>query len=60
MKYRNKRTGAVIDVSNKISGGEWEAVQPSHTPEQKEVKEKKPTAAPAKTVQKKKTVRKRG
>lgn len=26
MKYRNTRTGAVIETSGKISGGDWQAV----------------------------------
>lgn len=27
MKYRNKRTGAVVDVRSKISGRDWEKVE---------------------------------
>lgn len=27
MKYRNKRTGAVIDVESQISGKDWEKVE---------------------------------
>lgn len=29
MKYRNKRTGVVIDVSSVISGAEWEGIKGS-------------------------------
>lgn len=28
-KYRNTRTGAVITVKTKISGGYWQAVEPA-------------------------------
>lgn len=27
MKYKNKRTGAVIDVQSQISGRDWEKVE---------------------------------
>lgn len=27
MRYRNKRTGAVIEVRSQISGNEWEKVE---------------------------------
>ena len=29
MKYRNTKTGAVIDVKSVISGGYWQAVEPA-------------------------------
>lgn len=31
MKYRNTKTGAVIDVKSKISGGYWQALVPAET-----------------------------
>lgn len=27
MKYRNTKTGAVIDIKSKITGGNWQAVE---------------------------------
>lgn len=27
MKYRNKATGAVIDIKSRLSGGEWEELK---------------------------------
>lgn len=35
MKYRNIKTGAVIDVNSVISGGNWQAVEPAKQPEKK-------------------------
>jgi len=32
MRYRNKRTGVVIDVRGKVSGGDWEEVKPAPAP----------------------------
>lgn len=32
MKYKNKRTGAVIDVRSQISGRDWEKVEEEKTP----------------------------
>ncbi len=32
MKYRNKRTGSVIDIKSELSGGEWEEVKESSKP----------------------------
>ena len=31
MKYRNTKTGAIIDVKSKISGGYWQALEPVET-----------------------------
>ena len=31
MKYRNIKTGAIIDVKSKISGGHWQALMPAET-----------------------------
>ena len=31
MKYRNKKTGAVVDVSSKISGENWEKLEEEKT-----------------------------
>ena len=39
MKYRNTRTGAVIDVKSKISGENWEPVR---TPSKKPVRKGAP------------------
>lgn len=39
MKYKNTRTGAVIDTSGKIKGGDW--VEVPVAPAQPEIKEKK-------------------
>lgn len=50
MKYKNRRTGAVINTSGKISGGDWEEIPVA--PTQSEIKEKtepeKKTAPPVK------------
>ena len=50
MKYKNRRTGAVINTSGKISGGDWEEIPVA--PPQPEIKEKtepeKKTAPPIK------------
>ncbi len=32
MKYRNTVTGAVIDVTSKLSGGNWQAIEPAEAP----------------------------
>jgi len=32
MKYRNKRTGNVIDIKSKLSGDEWEEIKESPKP----------------------------
>lgn len=29
MKYKNKKTGTIIDVRSKISGGDWERYTPA-------------------------------
>lgn len=29
MMYRNKKTGSVINIENKLSGGGWEKIKPS-------------------------------
>lgn len=31
MKYRNTKTGVVIDVKSKIIGGNWQALEPAET-----------------------------
>lgn len=31
MKYRNTKTGAIIDVKTKIIGGNWQALVPAET-----------------------------
>lgn len=32
MKYRNKKTGAVIDTSTCVHGNDWEDITPSSVP----------------------------
>lgn len=32
MKYENKKTGAVIDIESKLSGGDWVEVKTSPSP----------------------------
>ena len=32
MKYINTKTGAVIDVESKISGGNWQVLEPATPP----------------------------
>ena len=49
MKYRNKKTGAVVDVSSKIFGENWEKMEegkessssPTPTPARKRATKKK-------------------
>lgn len=48
MKYRNTKTGAVIDVPSKITGGNWQAVESA-----KEAVVEKTEEAPAKKKTKK-------
>lgn len=63
MKYKNRKTGAVINTSGKISGGDWEQIpvapaqSESAEPEKKEAVPVKKTAA-KKPATKKATVRK--
>ena len=33
MKYKNIKTGAVIDATSEISGEDWQAVEPAEIPE---------------------------
>lgn len=35
MKYRNTKTGAVIDIESEISGGNWQALVPAEPAEEK-------------------------
>lgn len=66
MKYKNRRTGAVVNTSGKISGGDWEEIpvapaQPKT--EENAEPEKKVTApavkkTPAKTATKKPAAKK--
>lgn len=42
MKYKNIRTGAVIDTTSEISGEDWQALMPVMAPEKTE----KPKVAP--------------
>lgn len=37
MKYRNKRTGAVLDTAHKISGEDWEELEIVLAPDDEEV-----------------------
>lgn len=42
-KYRNKRTGSVIELNGDFSGKDWEAVEPSpDVPFDEEIPEEKP------------------
>lgn len=41
MKYKNTITGAIIDVSSKISGGGWQALEPVEAPKKKAPKKPK-------------------
>lgn len=61
MKYRNVKTGAVIDVKSEISGGNWERIdgkapaqEPSVSPAP-EKEEVKPVKKTRKTTTKKTT-----
>lgn len=42
MKYRNKKTGAVIEICSRLQGEDWEAVetQPPAKPPRKPAKKK--------------------
>lgn len=35
MKYRNTKTGRLIDVKSVISGGNWQAIEPANSIEKK-------------------------
>ena len=37
MKYRNTKTGAFIDVKSKLSGGNWQAVEPADSSVEEEI-----------------------
>ena len=41
MKYRNKKTGAVIDVKSKISGGYWQPLEVAEPPKSTSTGKKK-------------------
>lgn len=43
MKYKNVKTGAIIDVESKVSGENWESVV-EEEPEKKETSSKKDTS----------------
>lgn len=51
MRYRNTKTGAVIDTYGRISGKDWQAEEPAFSADT--AREKKPVA---KTGTRKKTV----
>lgn len=60
MKYRNVKTGAVIDVKSEISGGNWERIdgkapakEPSVSPAPETEDEVKPVKKTRKTTTKK-------
>ena len=57
MKYRNTKTGAFIDVKSKLSGGNWQAVEPadSSVEEEIEVEEEETEVAPVQPKKKKVT-----
>lgn len=58
MKFLNKATGVVIDVPCAISGPDWEEVTEAKAAVPKAAAKADPEEAPAKAVQKKKTVKK--
>lgn len=35
MKYQNTKTGAVIDIKSRITGGNWQALEPAVFSEKK-------------------------
>lgn len=37
MKYRNTKTGAVIDIKSKITGGNWQVLEPAGSAVKEEV-----------------------
>lgn len=37
MKYRNVKTGAVIDATSELSGEDWQALMPAKAPEKPKV-----------------------
>lgn len=37
MKYKNIKTGAVIDAASEISGEDWQALPPAEIPENRKV-----------------------
>lgn len=43
MKYRNRKTGCVIDIKSRLGGGDWEPVEsaPTPPPQKKQVVRKK-------------------
>lgn len=43
MKYRNRKTGCVIDIKSRLDGGDWEPMEPvtKPPPEKKKVVRKK-------------------
>lgn len=32
MQYRNRKTGSIIDIKSRLSGGDWEPVEPAPKP----------------------------
>ena len=63
MKYRNRRTGAVIDTSSRISGGDWEEVpvapaQPKNEEKAESAAHEKVTASATKKTAAKTTAKK--
>lgn len=40
MRYKNKKTGAVIDVNGTLSGGDWEEEKAPSKPSRKKVGDK--------------------
>lgn len=43
MQYRNRKTGSIIDIKSRLSGGDWEPVDPAPKPppQKKQVVRKK-------------------
>lgn len=47
MRYKNTRTGAIIETASAISGGDWQEITPAVAPKPSEVKVDAPTKATA-------------
>lgn len=40
MKYKNRKTGAIIEIESKLTGGDWEEVKASSKSSRKKAGEK--------------------
>lgn len=48
MKYKNKKTGFVIDIESELNGGDWEKVKTSPKPAVKKAGDKNETVRKSK------------